>query len=171
MDVLRPSQSFALAEGEHGLTLEILMIRAIEDFEATAPYNPLSIALTCAKAILISRPYAACDAVLSLRLRTYILNSYQVNKYDRHLTCSRLAASAQSLLYHLIVGTKDGQALYSTEMDSEARLTYWVQRAKKHVFGSRPANGTITQYAIGNNYELTVENTVQLEASCEQFSS
>lgn len=43
------------------------------------------------------------------------------------LRVALFAASAQSLLHHLIVGTNDGQALYSLEMDDVARTVNYIQ--------------------------------------------
>lgn len=37
------------------------------------------------------------------------------------------AASANALLHHLIVGTSNGQALYSLEMNDETRTVYYIQ--------------------------------------------
>lgn len=36
------------------------------------------------------------------------------------------AICTHASLHHLFVGTKDGQALYSLEMDTEARMVYMI---------------------------------------------
>ncbi|KAH7093495.1 hypothetical protein FB567DRAFT_610001 [Paraphoma chrysanthemicola] len=98
----------------------------------------------------------------------------------RFLLSTLFIASSWATLHHLIAGTNNGQALYSLELDDQARLVYWIQardaagtspslaldRVKKHVFSSRPAQGAITRYAIQSNYELVDEGTLELEHSC-----
>ncbi|KAH3971209.1 hypothetical protein HBH70_016790 [Parastagonospora nodorum] len=90
------------------------------------------------------------------------------------------AASANSLLHHLIVGTSNGQALYSLEMNDEARTVYYIQardasgtspslaldNSKKYLFSSRPENATLTRYSIGVDYGLLDEGTVDIPAAC-----
>jgi hypothetical protein len=47
------------------------------------------------------------------------------------------ATSASSLLHHLIVGTNNGRALYSLEMDEQARTVYYMQA--RDASGSSPS--------------------------------
>jgi hypothetical protein len=53
------------------------------------------------------------------------------------LLAALFATSAQCLLHHLIVGTNDGQALYSLEMDDQVRLVYSIQA--RDASGSAPS--------------------------------
>jgi hypothetical protein len=41
------------------------------------------------------------------------------------------------------------------------------QHSKKHLFSSRPANGTLTRYSIEADYQLVDEGTMDIPASCE----
>jgi hypothetical protein len=43
------------------------------------------------------------------------------------LRLALLITTVNALLHHLFVGTRDGQALYSLEMDDEARTVYYIQ--------------------------------------------
>jgi hypothetical protein len=43
------------------------------------------------------------------------------------LRIALFATLSQSLLHHLIVGTINGQALYSLEMDDQARTVHYIQ--------------------------------------------
>jgi hypothetical protein len=47
------------------------------------------------------------------------------------------ATSASSLLHHLIVGTNNGKALYSLEMDEQARTVHYIQA--RDASGSSPS--------------------------------
>ena len=42
------------------------------------------------------------------------------------LLTATFAICAHAALHHLFVGTKDGQTLYSLEMDTEARMVYMI---------------------------------------------
>lgn len=106
------------------------------------------------------------------------------------------ALSANALLHHLIVGTSNGQALYSLEMNDEARTVYYIQArdasgaspslvldvrlrrhrslpltnvmqySKQYLFSSRPANGTLTRYSVGPDYALLDEGTMEIPTAC-----
>jgi hypothetical protein len=106
------------------------------------------------------------------------------------------ALSANALLHHLIVGTSNGQALYSLEMNEEARTVYYIQardasgassslvldvcynrvlllpitnekqHSKQYIFSSRPANGTLTRYSFGPEYALLDEGTMEIPSAC-----
>ncbi|OAL57215.1 hypothetical protein IQ07DRAFT_594611 [Pyrenochaeta sp. DS3sAY3a] len=90
------------------------------------------------------------------------------------------APRAFALTHHLAVGTTDGQALYSLEMDDAARSVYLIQArdaagaspsltldySKKHLFGSRPSDGTLTRYSIAPTYEFVSEGTMEIPKAC-----
>lgn len=106
-------------------------------------------------------------------------------------------ACTHALLHHLAVGTVNGQALYSLEMDDESRMVYTIQardaggsspslaldvrtslsntnvsvdlskRSKHHLFSSRPQDGTLTRHSIAPTYELISEGTMVIPSSCQ----
>lgn len=107
------------------------------------------------------------------------------------------AVSANAVLHHLIVGTSNGQALYSLEMNDETRTVYYIQardasgaspslvldvrfhrflllaltyerqKSKQYLFSTRPANGTLTRYSFGPEYALLDEGTMEIPSACE----
>jgi hypothetical protein len=56
------------------------------------------------------------------------------------------ATQASSLLHHLIVGTNNGKALYSLEMDDQPRTVYYIQ--------ARDASGTSPSLALDVCYQI-----------------
>ncbi|KAH8711804.1 hypothetical protein GQ44DRAFT_731040 [Phaeosphaeriaceae sp. PMI808] len=105
----------------------------------------------------------------------------------RVLPIALFATSAHATLHHLIAGTTNGQALYSLEMDDSSRSVYFLRtrdafgsspslaldvrscgakRERKHLFSSRPANGTLTRYSIESTYDLIDEGTMDIQAAC-----
>lgn len=59
------------------------------------------------------------------------------------------ATSASSLLHHLVVGTNNGRALYSLEMDEAARTVYWIQ--------ARDASGSSPSLVLDVNLDYTLQ--------------
>ncbi|KAF1837665.1 hypothetical protein BDW02DRAFT_576947 [Decorospora gaudefroyi] len=96
------------------------------------------------------------------------------------LPIALLATCTHSLLHHLAVGTMNGQVLYSLEMDDEARRVYMIaardaagaasslalDRSKRHLFSSRPEDGTLTRYSITPTYEFINEGSMSIPSSC-----
>ncbi|KAF1849208.1 uncharacterized protein K460DRAFT_278304 [Cucurbitaria berberidis CBS 394.84] len=54
-------------------------------------------------------------------------------------------------------------ALFAT---SAYPLAHHLARSKKHLFSSRPSDGTLTRYSIASTYELVSEGTMDIPSSC-----
>ncbi|KAH7130075.1 hypothetical protein B0J11DRAFT_602278, partial [Dendryphion nanum] len=91
---------------------------------------------------------------------------------------------AQAALHHIFVGTVDGSSIYTIEFDDTyktlnvirndsaagATPSIVIEGTKQFLFSSRPSDGTISRYEIGQDYSLKGDGSLEIPSSCNSTS-